>query len=73
MRVHQPGAAGFEIDIGVTDIRLSFAKGLYFRAVKHQSGLIFLQQMIIVGGGAILRDDLFFRLVGLLGFSRHAM
>jgi len=72
--VDQPGATRLEIDESVADIRLSFAKGLHFRAVENESGLIFLKQMIIVGGGAILRHNLifaFFGLVGLFGRLRH--
>jgi hypothetical protein len=63
--VHQPRAAGFEIDVGVANIRLSFAKSFHFGAVKDQPGFIPLQQMIIVGGGAILRDDLLLAFFGL--------
>jgi hypothetical protein len=43
------------------------AKGFYFRAVENQSGLISLEQMVIVGGRAVLRHNLLFAFFGLFG------
>src|SRR5713226_6621668 len=65
--VDQPGATGLEIDVGVADIGLPLAKGFYFGAMEDQAGIIALQEMVIVGSGAVLRDDLLFGLVGLFG------
>jgi hypothetical protein len=65
--VNEPGAGGFEIHVSIADIRLSLAKGFYFRAVENQSGLISLEQMVIVGGRAVLRHNLLFAFFGLFG------
>ena len=68
--VYEPGAAGLEIDISIANIRFSLAKSLDFGTVEDETGLITLEQMIIVRGGAILRHDLFFAFFGLFGLFR---
>jgi hypothetical protein len=70
VRVNEPGAAGLEIDIGISDIRFSFAQSLYFRAVEDQTGFKSIQQMEIIGGRAVLSHDLLTGFAVLLGFFR---
>src|SRR5579864_4179921 len=61
--VDEKGAAGLEVHVGVTDVGLAFAQGFHFGAVKDEARLHLFEDMIVVRGGAILRDDL---LAGLL-------
>jgi hypothetical protein len=65
--IDQPRPAGLEIDEGVTDVRFAFAKGFDLGAVEDQPGLESLEQVVVVGGGAILSDDLL--LLSLFGFA----
>src|SRR5258708_28126808 len=65
--VDQPRTRGLEVNIGFTDIRLSFAKGFDLGAVEHEAGLIALEQMVVVRSGAVLRHNLLFAFFGLLG------
>ncbi len=67
MCVNQPRAGGLEIDIGIADIGFAFAEGFDLGAMKDQAGLMFLKNMVVIRGRAILRDDLLARLRGLLG------
>src|SRR6266700_418576 len=75
VRVHEPCAVGLEIDIGIANVGFAFPEGLDLRAVKHQAGLMFLKNMVVIGCGAVLRDDVLARLGGLLcifrGFSHN--
>ena len=67
--VDEPGAVGLEVDKGVADVCFSFAKGFDLGAVKDQTGLELLKQMVVVGGGAVLGDDLvLFLLLDFSGF-----
>src|ERR1700674_1578506 len=69
VRVHKPSTIGPKIDVSVANIRLSFAQGRYFCTVENQPRLMFLEDKVVVGSGAVLRHDLFARLLGfLLGF-----
>src|SRR5579859_939067 len=68
--VNQPCAAGLEIDIGIADIRFPFAQGLHLGAMQDQAGLKSVQQVKIVGGGAILGNNLLAGFASLLGFLR---
>jgi hypothetical protein len=36
--------------------------------MEDQAGFIALEEVVVVGGGAVLGDDLLFGLVGLFGF-----
>ncbi len=68
--VDEPGAAGLEINIGVADIRFSFAKGLHLGAVKDEAGFKFFEKLEVVGGGTVLRHDLLGGFAAFLGFLR---
>ena len=58
VRVDEPRAAGLEVDVGVADIRFAFAQGFHFGAMEDQAGFKLVEQMIVVRGDAVLRDDL---------------
>ena len=58
MRVNEPSAVGLEIDVGIPDVGFALAEGLDLSAVKDQAGLMFFKNMVVIGGGAVLCDDL---------------
>ena len=64
--IHQKRAAGLEVNIGIADVGLAFAESLDLGAVKNESRFHPFEDVIIVGGRAVLRDDLFARLLGVL-------
>src|SRR5262249_7690008 len=68
--VHEPRTVGLEVDIGVADVRFALAQRLHFGAAKGEAGFKAFEEVVIVGGGAILRDD---RLGGLLGLFRRLL
>jgi hypothetical protein len=70
MRVHQKRAAGFEVHVRIANVSLTLTKRLHFRAVQYQARLVFLQQMIIVRGRTILRDNHLFGAFRVLGLHR---
>jgi hypothetical protein len=65
--IDQPRPAGLEIDEGVAVVRFALAKGFDLGAVQDQTGFESLEQVVVVGGGAILSDDLL--LLSLFGFA----
>src|SRR6266403_1401149 len=67
MSVDEERAAGLEVHVGVANVGLAFAQGLHFGAVKHESRFYLFEDVVVVRGGAILRDDFFARLLGILG------
>jgi hypothetical protein len=75
MGVHQPSPVGLKIHVSVANIRFSFAKRLYFRAVEHQTRLKSFQKMIVIGSCPVLSNDLLARLLylggGFGGCFRH--
>src|SRR5467141_3796107 len=70
MGVDEERAAGLEVHVGVANVGLAFAQGLHFGAVKHESRFHLFEDVVVVRGGAILRDDFFERLLGVLPFWR---
>jgi hypothetical protein len=64
--INEKGAAGLEVDIGITDIGLAFAEGFYFGAVQHQSRFQLLKNMVMIRSGAVLGNDLLTRRLGVL-------
>lgn len=64
--VDEERAAGLEVHVGVTDVGLAFAQGFDFGAVKDEARLHFFEDVVVVGGGAVLRDDFFAGLFGVL-------
>ena len=68
MGVDEEWAAGLEVDVGVADVGLAFAKSLHFGAVKDESRFHLFEDVIVIRGGAVLRDDLFARVFGVLRF-----
>jgi len=68
--VDEKRATGLEIHVGVADVGFAFAEGFDFSAVKDEACLHPFEDVVIVGGGAILRDDFLarlFRVFALLG------
>ena len=70
--VDEPSSIGFEVHIGVANIRFSFAQSLYFRAVQHHPGFQPFQDVIVIRGRSVLRDDLFTFALGLLDRLGHS-
>jgi hypothetical protein len=68
VRVNEPCAAGLEIHVGVAYVGFALAEGLDLSAVKDEAGLMPFKNMVVIGGGAILSDDLLARFGGLLSF-----
>ena len=68
MGVDEEWAAGLEVDVGVADVGFAFAEGLHFGAVKDESRFHLFEDVIVVGRGAVLRDDLLARVLGVLPF-----
>ena len=66
--VDEEGAAGLEVDVSVADVSFAFAEGLYFGAVKYESSFHLFEDMVVVRGGAVLRDDFFAWILGVLRF-----
>jgi hypothetical protein len=68
--VEQPKLAVFHQSVGILEVDLPFAGRLDLGAGEDDAGLEFLQQEVIVGGGAIAGDVAFGGLAGL-GRRRH--
>jgi len=67
--VNEPCSSGTEIDVGVANIRFSFAQGLHLGAMEDQAGFEAIKEVVIVGSSAILSNNLlsgFGALFGLL-------
>ena len=62
--------AGLEVDVSVADVGFAFAKGFHFGAEKNESRFHLFEDVIVVGSGTVLRDDLFARVLGVLRFLR---
>ena len=62
VRVDEICPARLEIDISIADVCFTFAQSFYFGAVQHEARFELLKNMVVVRGGAILRDDLLARL-----------
>ena len=77
--VHEERATGLEIHVGVADVGLAFAEGLHFGAMEDEAGFEAFEDVIVVGGRAVLGDDLFggpgglftLRLLGVFGGPGH--
>src|SRR5260370_25730040 len=55
--VYEPSARRFELNESVANIRLSFAQSLHFRAVDDETGLMLLENMVVIVGGTVFRHD----------------
>src|ERR1700676_4890405 len=66
VRIDEKRAAGLEIHVGVADVGLAFAQSLHLGAVKHEPRFHFFEDVVVVGSGAVLRDNFFARLLGVL-------
>ena len=71
VRVYKIRPAGLEIHKGIANIGFAFPQGLHFGTVEDEPCLHLFKDVIIVGGRAVLRDNLVgcrFRVLGLLRF-----
>ena len=57
--VYQPGLPGANLRVGFPQRRLALPKRLHLGADQHQARLEFFEEIVIVGGGAILRDNFY--------------
>ena len=73
MAVHQPDVAAADLGVGVAQIGFAGAQRFYLGAGKRHARFHFFEQVIVVGGGAILGNDLHARLhlFALSGFFRR--
>ena len=63
--INEEGAGRLEVNVSITNIGFSFAKSFHLGAVQHEAGFELLKYVVIVGGGTVLRDDLFAGFLGI--------
>src|SRR5205085_471643 len=51
--IHQPDAGTANFGVGISQVSLAFAQRFYLGACQGHAGLHLLEQVIVVGGGAI--------------------
>jgi hypothetical protein len=68
--VDEERAAGLEVHVGVADVGLAFAQSFHFGAVKDESRFHLFEDVVVVRSRAVLRDDFFARLLGVLALLR---
>ena len=66
--IHQPDAGAAHLGIGIAQVGLALAQRLYLGAGQRHSGFHLFEQVIVVGGGAILGNDLRARGIFFVGF-----
>ena len=66
--VDEKRAAGLEVHVGVANVGFALAEGLDLGTVKDQPRFDLFEDVVVVRSGAILRDDLFARLLRVLSF-----
>ena len=67
--VDEERTARLEVDIIVADVGFAFAEGLDLVAVKDESRFHLFEDVVVVRGGAVLRDNFFARLLRILGLA----
>jgi hypothetical protein len=72
MAVYQPSLSGANFSIGVPQSSLALAKCFYLRADKYQARFQTIEQMIVIGSGSILRNNLHPFVLRLVGVRFHA-
>ena len=55
--IFQPQFAAPNMRVGLADVGFALAQRLYFGAAERHTGFVSLQQVVIVRGGAVLRDE----------------
>ena len=56
--VYQPSLAGANLGVGLAERCLAFPEGLDLGAYQDQACLELVEQLVVIGGGAVLGDDL---------------
>lgn len=57
--IHEPRFACAELGVGVSKGPLALAKRFNFRADEHESRFQFVEKVVIVRGGTVLRDNFY--------------
>jgi hypothetical protein len=71
MAVYQPSLAKTNFGVGLAEGTLPFAQGLNFGADQDHAGFQTVQQMVVVGGLAILRNNLDAFVLGFIRLGFH--
>src|SRR5271165_2552224 len=66
--VDQERPAGFKVHEGIANVGFALAQSFHFGAMQHQARFELLKNVVVVGSGAILRDDLLARLLAVPAF-----
>jgi hypothetical protein len=66
VKVYQPRLSGANLGVGLAQRSFPFTKSLDFGAYEDQASFKLIQQLVIVGRGPILGDDLIALLIPLL-------
>jgi hypothetical protein len=69
--VNEPGAGRPKVNVSIANVGLAFAEGFHLSAMEDQPGLMSLKNMVVIGGGAVLCDDLLARLSGFISLFRR--
>jgi hypothetical protein len=71
MAVYQPSLANANLGVGLPQRAFTFAQGLDLSTYEYQPRFQTIQQVVIVGGGAILRNNLHALVLRFLGVCVH--
>jgi hypothetical protein len=71
MAVYQPNLANANFGVGLAEGTFALAEGLDLSTHEYQSSFDTIQEMVVVGGGAILRNNLYAFVLRLLGVGFH--
>jgi hypothetical protein len=71
MAVYQPRLAKANFGVGFAEGTLPFAQGLNFGADQDHAGLEAIREMVVVGGLAILRNNLDSFVLRFIGLGFH--
>ena len=71
--VYQPSLANANLGVGLPEGAFAFAQGLDLGTYEYQPRFQTVQQVVIVGGGAILRNNLHALVLRFLGVCVHVI
>ncbi len=66
--IHQPDAGSADFGVSIPEVRFAVAQSFHFGARQRHAGLHLLEQVVVVGSGAILGNDLLPRCILFGGF-----